>query len=316
MSDDIVVAALGGNSLLDPKLATDVASQFKRTAEAMRPLAQRIAAGDHIVITHGNGPQVGYMLLRSELAAGKLHDVPLDSLVADSQGAIGYMIQRTLRAELEAHGEKREVVCVVTEVEVDPESAKAPPTKPVGRFYSADEAAAVHRERGWIMVEDSGRGWRRVVVSPKPLSIVQLDTIKRLVEQGVTVIACGGGGIPVYHDSTGILRGIEGVVDKDRTSALLATALGAKRMVITTGVDAIYENFRSPDRVRLDDVDTDRLRELYAAGSFPPGSMGPKVEAALSFLEAGGQEVVICLPEDYARACDGRVGTRISKAKT
>jgi carbamate kinase len=306
-----IVAALGGNSLLDPKLNADVGAQFARTTQALRPLAERLAAGDRIAITHGNGPQVGYMLLRSDLAAGLLHEVPLDSLVADSQGAIGYMIERVLRQELERLGTQREIVTLVTEVEVDPRSIEIPPTKPVGRFYTEAEAQKLQQERGWALIEDSGRGWRRVVLSPEPRRIVQLDTIRRLVDAGVVVIACGGGGIPVYRHESGEIRGIEGVIDKDLTSALLATELGAERLIITTGVDGVYENFRSPSPKRLDRVTPARLRELATAGEFAAGSMGPKIEAALRFLEADGEEVVICLPEQYAEACAGRAGTRI-----
>lgn len=313
--DDVVVAALGGNSLLDPKLSPDVSSQFTRTAEALEPVAERIARGDRVVLTHGNGPQVGYMLLRSELSSGQIHEVPLDSIVADSQGAIGYMMQRVLREELSQRGCAKEVVTVVTEVEVDPLSATSVPTKPVGRFYGRDEADRLHEERGWQFVEDSGRGYRRTVVSPVPRSIVQLPTIRRLVDAGVVVIACGGGGIPVYRDADGHIRGIEGVVDKDRSSALLATELGARRMVITTGVDGVYRDYLSDDRTLLEEATPAKLRRMHAEGQFPPGSMGPKIEAAIEFIEAGGDEVVICLPEHYQEACEGRAGTRIREEK-
>jgi carbamate kinase len=312
----ITVAALGGNSLLDPKLTTDVGGQFARTSAALGPLAERIARGDRVAITHGNGPQVGYMLLRSDLAAGELHEVPLDSLVADSQGALGYMIERVLREELARLGAEREIVSIVTEVEVDPESVKIPPTKPVGRFYSAEEAERLRRERGWTLVEDAGRGFRRVVLSPRPVKIVELAAIRRLIDAGVIVIACGGGGIPVYRDESGKIHGIEGVVDKDLTSALFATELGASRLIITTGVDGVYEGFRSGSPARLERVTPARLRELASAGEFPPGSMGPKIEAALQFLEAGGEQVVICLPEQYALACEGLAGTRIARETT
>jgi carbamate kinase len=221
------------------------------------------------------------------------------------------MIERVLRKEIDRLGKQREIVTIVTEVEVDPASVLAPPTKPVGRFYSEAEVKKLEQERSWTLVEDSGRGYRRVVLSPIPRRIVPLPTIRRLVDSGVVVIACGGGGIPVYRDDSGTIRGIEGVIDKDLTSALLATQLGAERLIITTGVDGIYAGFRSSSPVRLDTVTTTRLRELAAAGEFAPGSMGPKVEAALEFLEAGGREVVICMPEQYAEACEGRAGTRI-----
>jgi carbamate kinase len=306
--------AMGGNSLLDPKLPPTVANQFAVTMRAVVPIAELIARGEHLVLTHGNGPQVGFMQLRVELTKTQIHEVPLDSLVADSQGAIGYMIQRDLREELRRRGVPAEVASIVTEVEVDPhDRAFEEPTKPIGLFYSAEEAAKLHAERAWQMVEDSHRGWRRVVPSPSPISIVQLDTIRRLVDAGVTTIACGGGGIPVMRDGGGHIRGLEAVIDKDRASALLAVGLGVRRMVVTTGVDAIYRDYLTDRRAPLREVSMADLRAMSAAKQFPPGSMGPKVEAALWFLERGGHEVVICHPEALLEAYDGRAGTLILK---
>ncbi len=307
--------AMGGNSLLDPQLPPTVENQFAVTARAVVPIAALIARGEHLVLTHGNGPQVGFMQLRVEMTKPKVHEVPLDSLVADSQGAIGYMIQRDLRQELAAHGTTAEVATIVTEVEVDPKDpAFQKPTKPIGKFYSIEEADALKKERGWDMVEDSNRGWRRVVPSPQPISIVQLDTIRRLVTQGVTTIAVGGGGIPVMKDEQGRIRGLEAVIDKDRASALLAVALGVKQLYITTGVDAIYRDYLDKDkRTRLAEVTPSDLKAMAASGQFPPGSMGPKVEAALYFLERGGEEAVICHPEALLEAFEGRAGTRIRK---
>jgi carbamate kinase len=308
------LVAMGGNSLLDPKLPPTVENQFAVTQRAVKPVANLIARGVHLVLTHGNGPQVGFMQLRVELAKQHLHEVPLDSLVADSQGAIGYMIQRDLREELRRTGLVAEVATIVTEVEVDPDDrAFSEPTKPVGKFYSAEEAEQLKRERGWPMVEDSHRGWRRVVPSPSPIAIVQLDTIRRLVESGVTVIACGGGGIPVMRDAHGHIRGLEAVIDKDRASTLLALGLGCTRMIITTGVDAIYRDYLTDRRQALREVTARELAEMAASKQFPPGSMGPKVEAAIHFLERGGDEVVICHPEALLEAWDGRAGTRIRK---
>ena len=305
---------MGGNSLLDPKLPPTVANQFAVTMRAVVPIAELIARGEHVVLTHGNGPQVGFMQLRVELTKSHIHEVPLDSLVADSQGAIGYMIQRDLREELRRRGVPTEVISVVTEVEVDPhDRAFEEPTKPIGKFYSAEDADKLRAERGWDMVEDSHRGWRRVVPSPSPISIVQLDTIRRLVDSGVTTIACGGGGIPVMRDEKDI-RGLEAVIDKDRASALLAVQLGVKHLYITTGVDAIYRDYLVPERrTRLDRITIAELRAMAAAGQFPPGSMGPKVEAACYFLERGGEEAVICHPEALLEAFAGRAGTRILK---
>ncbi len=309
-----ILIAMGGNSLLDPALPPTVENQFAVTARAVVPIAALIARGEHLVLTHGNGPQVGFMQLRSDLAKSFVHEVPLDSLVADSQGALGYMIERDLREELRRHGAEAEIAALVTEVEVDPaDRAFAEPTKPVGKFYGAPEADALRRERGWNMVEDSHRGWRRVVPSPAPVEIVQLATIRRLVEAGVTVIACGGGGIPVTRDAQGRIRGLEAVIDKDRASALLAIRLGVRRLFITTGVDAIYQDYLTDARRPLREVTVAGLRALAADGQFPPGSMGPKVEAALRFLEHGGDEVTICQPDALAEAFEGRAGTRIRK---
>ncbi len=307
--------AMGGNSLLDPQLPPTVENQFAVTARAVVPIAELIARGEHLVLTHGNGPQVGFMQLRVELAKTQMHEVPLDSLVADSQGAIGYMIQRDLREALRRKGVSAEVATVVTEVEVDPhDRAFTEPTKPIGKFYSESEARRIRAERGWDMVEDSHRGWRRVVPSPSPISIVQLETIRRLVDAGVTTIACGGGGIPVMRDDCGHIRGLEAVIDKDRASALLAVQLGVKHLYITTGVDAIYRDYLDKARrTRLADVSVAELRAMAAAGQFPPGSMGPKVEAAVYFLDRGGEEVVVCHPEALLEAFLGTAGTRIRK---
>jgi len=306
--------AMGGNSLLDPGQPPTVENQFAVTARAVIPIADLVARGEHLVITHGNGPQVGFMQLRVELAKQHIHEVPLDSLVADSQGAIGYMIQRDLREELERRGVRAEIATVVTEVEVDPgDHAFSEPTKPIGKFYDATEAAKLKAERGWEMVEDSHRGWRRVVASPAPHAIVQIDTIRRLVDAGVIVIACGGGGIPVMRGPDERLHGLEAVVDKDRASALLAAELDVRRMIITTGVDALYRDYLTDRRARLASIGTRELRRMLEARQFPPGSMGPKVEAALRFLECGGEEVVICHPDALIDAWEGRTGTIIRK---
>jgi len=306
------VVAMGGNSIIDPALPPTVENQFALTAMAMVPVARLIAAGERVILTHGNGPQVGFMLLRVELARNVLHDVALDSLVADTQGALGYMIQRSLREELAALGVEHEVAALVTEVLVDPDDrAFQEPTKPVGSFYSAAEAEELRKRYGWRMIEDAHRGYRRVVVSPNPVGIVQLPTIRRLSEDGVTVIACGGGGIPVVRDPDGHFRGVEGVVDKDRASALLAAELGADRLLITTGVDAVCVGFRTPEERALRETDVAELQRLDAEGHFAPGSMRPKIEAAIHFLQRGGQEVVICRPEALTEALDGQTGTRI-----
>jgi len=308
------VIAMGGNSLLEPGHAT-VQDQFAVTAAAVVPIADLIERGERIVLTHGNGPQVGFMQLRSELAKAAVHEVPLDSLDADSQGALGYMIQRCLREELSRRERDVEIATLVTEIEVDPlDPGFKKPTKPIGKFYPAAEAEALRRDRGWEMVEDSRRGWRRVVPSPAPRAIVQLRTIRRLIEAGVVVIACGGGGIPVARTGDGRIKGLEAVIDKDLASALLAAELRARRMLITTGVDFVYRDFLDPARrAPLQRTSPAELQALADAGHFPPGSMGPKVAAALWFLERGGEDVTICKPEALVMAFDGRAGTRIGK---
>lgn len=309
---DITVLAMGGNSIIDPALPPTVANQFALTASAMVPVAELVAAGERLVITHGNGPQVGFMLLRVELAKNVLHDVALDSIVADTQGAIGYMIQRSLREELKRRGRADEVVSVVTEVIVDPnDKAFEEPDKPIGQFYTAAEAAELTQRHGWRLVEDAHRGYRRVVPSPSPVGIVQLETIRRLADQGVIVIACGGGGIPIYEQPDGHVQGVEGVIDKDRASALLAAQLGARRLLITTGIEHVYVDFREPTERALRDVSLDEVRALGRAGQFAPGSMRPKIEAAIYFLRRGGEEVIICRPDDLGAALEGRTGTRI-----
>lgn len=309
----LIVVAMGGNSLMDPALPPTVENQFAVTLRYMAPVADLIGRGERLVLTHGNGPQVGFMQLRSELARGTVHEVPLDSLVANSQGSLGYMIQRDLRQTLRQRGLSAEVATIVTEVEVDPDDpAFGNPTKPIGKFYSAEEAEGFRKDRGWQVAEDAGRGWRRVVPSPQPKSIVQLETIERLIAAGVTVISCGGGGIPVTRTPDGRIRGLEAVIDKDRASALLAIHLKAPIFAVTTGVDVIYRDFRLPSKKALPHTTVAELRELQEAGQFPPGSMGPKVEAVIDFLQAGGETAIICKPEALAEALAGRAGTRVT----
>lgn len=308
------LVAMGGNSLIDRSLPPTVENQFLITSRAVAPVAELVAGGAELVLTHGNGPQVGFMQLRSHLARDEVHEVPLDSLVADTQGAIGYMIQRDLREQLRQRGAAAKVATLVTEVRVDPDDPEMKnPRKPVGRFYTSEEAQRMVRMRGWDVVEDSGRGYRRVVPSPYPKEIVQLEVIRTLVQAGVLVIACGGGGIPVVREPDGTIRGVEGVIDKDRTSALLANQLGCERMVITTGVERIFRDFSSATPEGIEETTVSELRQMAADGHFPPGSMGPKVEAACTFLDRGGQEVTICRPTDLVAAFHGRAGTTIRR---
>ena len=308
------VIAIGGHSLLAPELAPTVANQFAVTREAMKPVADLIERGEHLVLTHGNGPQVGFMQLRSELARGSLPEVPLDSLVADSQGAMGYMIERALRAELRRRGNDSQVVTIVTEVEVDPlDPAFDAPDKPIGRFYGLAEAGLLASEHGWRLMTDPKRGARRVVASPKPLSIVQLSTIEQLCALGITVICCGGGGIPVSKSADGQIVGHEAVIDKDRVSMLLAVRLGAPRLIITTSVRYVYEDFYSDTPTPRPELTCAEAQALAAEGHFAAGSMGPKIEAAVSYLAAIDGEMIICSPEELVDAVDGRAGTHIRR---
>jgi carbamate kinase len=308
------VIAIGGHSLLDPELEPTVANQFAVTRAAMAPVADLLERGEHLVLTHGNGPQIGFMQLRSEIASGQLPEVPLDSLVADSQGAMGYMIEHALRGALRHRDHDDPVVTIVTEVEVDADDpAFEHPDKPIGRFYDADDVHTLEREHGWCMVIEPKRGARRVVPSPRPRRIVQFDTIEQLSRLGITVICCGGGGIAVSADAAGNLTGREAVIDKDRVSMLLAVGLGAPRFVITTSIDGVYSGFTGEAPLLHPTLTRGDVADLYAAGEFPPGSMGPKIEAAIDYLDAIDGEVVICHPDQLVEAIDGAAGTHIRR---
>jgi carbamate kinase len=308
------VVAIGGHSLLDPDLEPTVANQFAVTAAAMVPVADLLERGERLVLTHGNGPQVGFLQLRSEMARMALPEVPLDSLVADTQGAMGYMIERAPRAELRRRGLEHEVITVVTEVEVDHDDpAFDAPDKPIGPFYERAEAERLAELHGWQLTEDPRRGFRLVVASPQPRRIVQLPTIRKLVELDVTVICCGGGGIPVSREPDWRIRGEEAVIDKDRVSMQLAVLLGAARFVITTSVDHVYEGWLTDSPTPRPRLTVAEVRAMAAAGEFPPGSMAPKMEAVVGYLEAVDGQAIICLPGDLVDAIDGRAGTHIRR---
>ncbi len=308
------VVAIGGNSLLDPDSEPTVANQFAVTSDAMEPIADLIERGERLVLTHGNGPQIGFLQLRSELAKDSVHEVPLDSLVADTQGAMGYMIERALRTVLRVRGLERPVVTIVTEVEVDSsDPAFSAPDKPIGSFYEKDEAEALAAAHGWALMHDPHRGYRRVVPSPPPLKIMQLPTIQKLIDMGVIVICCGGGGIPVRRGEDGSLHGAEAVIDKDRVSAMLANRIDAERLVITTGVEHVFENFYSDNPIPRPELSLHEAREMLTAGQFAAGSMAPKIEAAINYLEVVDGEAIICLPGDLMAALDFRTGTRIHR---
>jgi len=256
---------------------------------------------------------VGFILLRSELASNVLHTVPMDSCGADTQGALGYMIQQLLTNRLRRIEAEVPVVTVVTQVVVDSDDpAFRNPTKPIGPFYDEDRARHYQREQDWAIIEDAGRGWRRVVPSPIPKEIVELEAIRTLLAAGFVVVGVGGGGIPVVRDEQGDLHGVEAVIDKDYASGLLATGLEADLFLISTAVEKVYLNYGKPDQKPLDHLTVAEVREYLDQGHFPPGSMGPKMRAVVQFLERGGQEVLITSPENLARALRGETGTRIT----
>jgi carbamate kinase len=307
------VIAIGGNALILDGQKGSIAEQFANATETASHIAALVADGWRVVVTHGNGPQVGFILLRSELI-GESSGIPrlsLDMSVADSQGGIGHILGNALLNELGRRGLRDTVACILTHVVVDPgDPAFGEPTKPIGPSYSADEADAKRRDEGWAMVEDSGRGYRRIVPSPHPLRIVEAEQIKTLVSSGCVVIAAGGGGIPVVEEQHGY-AGVEAVIDKDLASALLASSLGIPLLVLSTGVERVAIHFRQPDQRFLDRLSVTEARRYLAEGEFPKGSMGPKVEAAITFLERGGSEVLITSPANLEQAFAGASGTRI-----
>lgn len=308
----VVVIAVGGNSLIIDSKHQTVPDQYSAVAATVRRIIGLIEKGYKVVVTHGNGPQVGFIMLRSELARKHLHTVPMDSCGADTQGAIGYQFQMAFYNEFSRRGQKFPVATIVTQTVVDRhDEAFKNPSKPVGLFYSKKDADERMEKDGWDMVEDAGRGWRRVVASPAPKEIIEIDAIKHLVEMGVIVVSTGGGGIPVVRDAKGALHGVEAVIDKDYASALLAYELGAEIFLISTAVDKVYLNFGQPNQKPLDVIKLREAKRYLKEGHFKAGSMLPKVKAAISFLEHGGKEAIITDPSHIELAVAGKAGTHI-----
>ena len=307
----VAVVAIGGNALIVDKKKKSIPDQFDAIKETMGHIAGMIEAGWDVVVTHGNGPQVGFILRRSELALHELHPIPMDYAGADTQGAIGYMGQKALVNEFRKRGMEKQAVTVVTQVEV---SAKDPafekPTKPVGSFLD-EETAKERMALGQDFVEDAGRGWRRVVPSPKPMRIVEVDAIKKLIEAGFTVIAVGGGGIPVVAKKKGNLKGVEAVIDKDFASSLLAKNINADLLVISTAVEKVAINFGKENETWLDKMTVAEAEQYIEEGHFAPGSMLPKVQAIIKFLKDGGKQALITDPPNIQRALNGETGTWI-----
>ncbi len=308
-----VVIAIGGNSLIaDPEHQT-VQDQYNAAAETDQHIAQLVQDGWDVAISHGNGPQVGFIMRRSELSRHELHEIPMDVAGADTQGAIGYALQQNLINDFRAMGIDKPVVTVVTQVEVaadDP--AMLNPSKPIGSFLGEDEAKRRQEDEGWSVKEDAGRGWRRVVASPQPKRIVEIDVIRQLIDSGVVVICVGGGGIPVVADENGDLHGVAAVIDKDLASALLATEIGADMLLISTAVEKVALNFGKPNEEWVDRLTLEEVKQYLAEGGhFAEGSMAPKMRAVVKFLEAGGTEALITNPSNLEQAVAGHTGTRI-----
>jgi len=312
--DRRAVVAIGGNALIRDGQRGSIDEQYDNASETARHIAALVAKGWGVVVTHGNGPQVGFILLRSELvpADAPVPKLSLEMSVADSQGGIGHILSQALLNELTDRGMPDRVVCVLTHVVVDKDDpAFTSPTKPIGPFYTAEQANEKSATDGWVMIEDSGRGYRRVVASPEPIRIVEGAQIRALVDAGHVVIAVGGGGVAVVETAPGRYTGAEAVIDKDRASALLAASLDIPLLILSTGVEQVAVHFRQPDERWLDRITATEAAGYLADGEFPKGSMGPKVEAAIRFLKRGGKEVLITSPASLERAIAGETGTRI-----
>lgn len=310
----LAVVAIGGNSLIKDNTRVTVQDQYEAAKETCYYIADMIEQGWTVAIGHGNGPQVGFILRRSEIAhkVAGMHEVPLDVCGADTQGAIGYALQQNLQNEFRRRGLKKQAATVVTQVVVDRNDPSFKnPTKPIGGFMTEEEAKRRAQEEGWTVVEDAGRGWRRVVPSPIPQRIVELDVVKTLLDAGIITITVGGGGIPVIEDEDGNLKGVAAVIDKDYAASLLARSIGADLFLISTAVDKVYLNYNKPDQRPIDVMTVSEAKRYIAEGHFAKGSMLPKIEAIIWFLEAGGKEAIITSPENIARALRGETGTRI-----
>ncbi len=308
-----IIVALGGNAITGAHERGDIHQQFANTRRSMIGVIEILKQDYEMVITHGNGPQVGNALIRIEESRHVVPTLPLGIVVADLEGGMGYMIQQCLENKLYDMKVRKDVVTILTQVLVKKDDpAIKNPTKFVGPFYNKEDVETLRKHRGWIMREDKGRGYRRVVASPKPIGIVEKNTIKHLVEMGIVVIAAGGGGIPVYVDDNGWLEGVDGVIDKDLASAVLGNEIGAKKLIILTAIDRVAINFNEPNQQFLDKLNVKEAERLMAQGQFPAGSMGPKVQAAINFIKGGGEEVIITSIDNAEKALTGNTGTCIT----
>lgn len=309
-----VVVAIGGNSLITDRDHQTVEDQYLAAGETDHHIAQLVAKGWDVAISHGNGPQVGFIMRRSELARGELHEIPMDVAGADTQGAIGYALAQNLINDLRHIGIDKQVAALVTQVEVSADDpAMVNPSKPIGTFLEEAEAIRRREEEGWDVREDAGRGWRRVVASPQPVRIVEIDVIRRLIDAGTIVICVGGGGIPVVADENGDLRGVAAVIDKDLASALLANEIEAEILLISTAVEKVALGWGTEEQRWVDELTVEEVKRYLASGGhFAEGSMAPKMRAVVEFLERGGDTAIITNPENIERAMAGETGTRIT----
>jgi len=313
-TNKLAVVAVGGNALIRDKHHESIPDQSREAALTSHHIADMIAAGWNVVITHGTGPQVGFIMRRSELALEEVPPVPMDYADADLQGGIGYMFLKALHNEFQQRRLDRRAVAIITQTLVDRnDPAFADPSKPIGSHMDEQTAQGLARRQGWIVKEDAGRGWRRVVPSPLPKTIVELAAIKTLAHAGFVVIACGGGGIPVVEDDGGNLNGVEAVIDKDLASSLLARGIGADLLMVSTGVEKVAIDFNKPTQRWLDRMTVAEAKRYYADDQFDKGSMGPKIQALIEFIEGGGQTGLITNPENIGRALAGKTGTFIVK---
>jgi carbamate kinase len=306
----IVLVAMGGHAFMQPGEAGTIEDHERNAVRIAALLMTLVERNYYICVTHGNGPQVGNLLLQQEHARAEVPSLPLDVLVAMTEGSLGYILQQALLNELRKRQTKRYVVTVVTQVVVDEtDPAFLKPSKPIGPFLSKEEAERRRDQLGWQVKEDAGRGWRRLVPSPVPLRVIQRHMIRDAVRQGHIVVACGGGGIPVKRQADGQFAGLEAVIDKDLTSSVLATDVGAALLVILTAVPQVYVSYGTKNQRALGAVTLEEIERLHAEGHFPPGSMGPKIEAVIRFLKSGGRRALITNPESLTQAIDGRAGT-------
>ncbi len=314
MSRKRAVVALGGNAITTMGDTGWIPEQFRRTKNSMASIVELVEDGYELAVTHGNGPQIGNALIRVEASKNVVPPLPLEICVADLMGGMGYMIEQVLRNCLSEKGIKKDVVTIVTQVMVDSKNGSLKnPSKPVGPYYTKEEASEAARSMGWVVGEIPGKGYRRLVPSPKPLEIVEKSAVRNLIDAGNIVIAAGGGGVPVLLVKNGVLNGIDGVIDKDLAAGVLARDIGAGLLLIVTDVDRVHVHHGTPNQKEIDTMTVSEARKLAEEGHFPAGSMGPKIQAAVDFLESGGEEVIITSIRLAKKSLDGKAGTRITR---